>query len=100
MNLADIDSLILRRVDESGPGVVAAVVHDGAVLFQGGHGLASLEWNEPLASDTVMALGSLTKPFTAQAVLLLELEGKLRLEESVVTYLPDLEWLDPSITIY
>jgi CubicO group peptidase (beta-lactamase class C family) len=44
-------------------------------------------------------LGSLTKPFTAQAVLLLELSGKLRIEDAVVFYLPDLAWLDPGITI-
>ncbi len=99
MKVPDIDSLIAGRIDPKGPGVAVAVVRDGSVVFEQGHGLANLEWNEPLAPDSVLALGSLTKPFTAQAVLLLELGGKLRIEDSVVAYLPNLDWLDPSITI-
>jgi CubicO group peptidase (beta-lactamase class C family) len=99
MKLPDIDALIAGRIDPKGPGVAVAVVHDGSVVYQQGHGLANLEWNEPLAPDSVLALGSLTKPFTAQAVLLLELAGKLRVEDSVAIYLPELAWLDPSITI-
>jgi CubicO group peptidase (beta-lactamase class C family) len=52
-----------------------------------------------MAPDTVLGLGSLTKPFTAQAVLLLELSGKLRIEDTILSYLPNLTWLDPGITI-
>jgi CubicO group peptidase (beta-lactamase class C family) len=100
IKLPDIDSHIAGSFDPLGPGVVVAVVNEDTVLYQKGHGLANLEWNEPLAPDTVLALGSLTKPFTAQAVLMLELAGKLRIEESAAAYLPDLRWLDPSITVY
>jgi CubicO group peptidase (beta-lactamase class C family) len=100
MTLPDIDALIAGRIDPAGPGVAVAVAREGAVLYQQGHGLANLEWGEPLAPDTVLALGSLTKPFTAQAVLLLELAGNLRIEDSVASYLPEVRWLDPSITIY
>ena len=76
-----------------------AVVHNGSVVYEQGHGLANLEWNEPLAADSVLALGSLTKPFTAQAVLLLELAGKLRIEDSCRQPIYRSHWLDPSITI-
>jgi len=100
MELSDIDSLITGKIDPLGPGVAVAVAREGAVLYQQGHGLANLEWGEPLAPDTVLALGSLTKPFTAQAVLLLELAGKLRIEDSIASYLPEVRWLDPSVTIY
>jgi CubicO group peptidase (beta-lactamase class C family) len=100
MKLPDIDSLIASRIDPEGPGVAVAIAHEGTTLYQQGHGLANLEWHQPLAPDSVLALGSLTKPFTAQAVMLLEQAGRLRIEESVVAYLPETRWLDPSITIY
>jgi CubicO group peptidase (beta-lactamase class C family) len=95
----DLDTLVEEQIDQHGPGVVVAVVKDGQLAYERGYGLANLEWGQPMAMDTVLGLGSLTKPFTAQAVLLLELSGKLRIEDAVVSYLPDLTWLDPNITI-
>jgi CubicO group peptidase (beta-lactamase class C family) len=99
MRLNDVDALIASRIDAHGPGVAAAIVRDGEVIYERGHGLANLEWDVPIAVDTVLGLGSLTKPFTAQAVMLLELAGKLRIADAVAAYLPDLPWLDPRVTI-
>lgn len=94
-----VDTLVAERVDQHGPGVAVAVVKDSQVIYERGHGLANLEWGQPMAPDTVLGLGSLTKPFTAQAVLLLELSGKLSIEDAVSSYLPDLAWLDSGISI-
>src|SRR5262249_12934166 len=88
-----------KRIEAHGPGVAVAVIRDGEVIHKRGYGLASLEWDVPMATDTVLRLGSLTKPFTAQAVMLLELAGKLRIEDAAATYLTNLPWLDPRITI-
>lgn len=99
MGLDEVDALITGRVDAHGPGVAVAIVQHDEVIYERGHGLANLEWDVPIAMDTVLGLGSLTKPFTAQAVMLLELAGKLRIEDSAATYLTDLAWLDSRVTI-
>jgi CubicO group peptidase (beta-lactamase class C family) len=99
MRLDELDALIAERIDPGGPGAAVAAVRDGEVIYECGRGLANLEWGQPMAPDTVLGLGSLTKPFTAQAVLLLQLADMLRIEDAVASYLPELGWLDPRVTI-
>jgi CubicO group peptidase (beta-lactamase class C family) len=94
-----LDALLARHIGAQEPGVAVAVVRDGQVVYERGHGLANLEWGIPIASDTVFRLGSLTKPFTAQAVMLLQLAGKLTIDAPISSYLPELTWLDPRITV-
>ncbi|HET9981404.1 MAG TPA: serine hydrolase domain-containing protein [Ktedonobacterales bacterium] len=97
-----LDGLVAKWVEPDalhGPGVAVAVIQSGKVIYQQCRGLASLEWSQPAAPDTVFALASLTKPFTAQCMLLLEDANKLHLSDSVAPYLPNIPWLDPQITI-
>lgn len=68
----------------------AVLVVDGdRVLLDKGYGMADLEWGNPNAPDVKFRLGSLTKQFTATLVLLLQQDGKLRIEDPVSKYLPD-----------
>src|SRR5690348_5762681 len=97
--LAEIDAIAGGRIEPDGPGVAVAVVRGGEVLHAKGYGLANLEWGQPIAPDTVLCLGSLTKPFTAQAMLLLERDGRLRLDDPITVYLPDFPTNDPLITL-
>jgi D-alanyl-D-alanine carboxypeptidase len=53
------------------PGLSIAVVHDGKVVHASGYGLASIEHSARASADTVYELASLTKPFTALAVMML-----------------------------
>ena len=99
MRLNDVDTLIDERIDPHGPGIAVAVVREGELIYERGRGLASLEWGVPIAADAVLGLGSLTKSFTAQAVMLLEQAGKLHIEDSAASYLTNLPWLDSQITI-
>ena len=99
MERETLDALLAERVEMDGPGIAVAIVQGGAVVYQQCRGLASPEWRQPVAPDTVFALASLTKPFTAQCVLLLEDANKLHLSDSAASYLPDVPWLDPQITI-
>lgn len=85
----EIDSIVLGAVDESGPGVAVAVVRDRKVVHRRGYGLADLEWEIPIAPDSVLGIGSMSKPFTATAILLLERAGKLRIDDPLSAYLPD-----------
>jgi CubicO group peptidase (beta-lactamase class C family) len=99
MESGTLDALIAERVEPHGPGVAVAVVQGGKVGYQQCRGMASLEWSQRIAPDTVFGLASLTKPFTAQCILMLEEANKLHLSDSAASYLPYLPWLDPQITI-
>ena len=76
-----------------------AVIRDGETIYKSGYGFANLEWRQPIGPETVLGLGSVTKPFTAQAVLLLEQQGKLRLDDEITHYLPDAPTHGREITI-
>jgi CubicO group peptidase (beta-lactamase class C family) len=65
------------------------VVDGDTVLLDKGYGMASLEWQIPNAPDVKFRLGSLTKQFTATLVLLLQQDGKLKIEDPVSKYLPE-----------
>lgn len=69
------------------PGLAIAVVRSGKVVLARGYGLANVELRTPATADTVFHLASLTKQFTAAAVLLLVEDGKLALDDRVSRYL-------------
>jgi CubicO group peptidase (beta-lactamase class C family) len=64
------------------------VAKDGKVLFSNGYGFANAEHNVPNTPDTKFRLGSLTKQFTALAILQLEEQGKLKVTDPACNYLP------------
>ena len=65
------------------------VARDSEILFSKGFGSANLEWDIHNTSTTKFRLGSITKQFTAAAILLLEEWGKLRIDDPIKKYLPD-----------
>lgn len=71
------------------PGFAVIVVRDGNTVFREGFGLANVETGVPIRPESVFPLGSITKQFTATAILLLAQEGKLALDDDVRKYLPD-----------
>jgi CubicO group peptidase (beta-lactamase class C family) len=87
--ISAIDTIVEASIDPQGPGIAVAVAQDGNSLHCKGYGFANLEWSNPVTTDTVFRLASLTKPFTATAILLLEQRGKLSLSDPITRYLPD-----------
>jgi CubicO group peptidase (beta-lactamase class C family) len=69
------------------PGVSLAVVKNGRLVKAAGYGVASLELDSPATEKTVYEIGSISKQFTANAVLLLVEEGKVRLDDPLSMYL-------------
>jgi CubicO group peptidase (beta-lactamase class C family) len=76
------------------------VAQHGKVLFSKSYGWADLEWKIPNSPTTRFQIASVTKQFTAAAVLLLEERGKLKTDEPVKKYLPDAPAAWDKITIY
>lgn len=97
--LPEIDAIVAEHIELDGPGVAVAVVQAGEVLHARGYGYANLEWRQPIAPDTVFCIGSLTKPFTATAIMLLERDGRLRLDDPITAYLPDYPMGERTVTI-
>jgi D-alanyl-D-alanine carboxypeptidase len=72
------------------PGVSLAVVRDGRLILARGYGQADVELSVPVMHDSVFRLASVTKPFTAMAIMMLVEEGKISLDEPVAQYIPDI----------
>jgi len=68
---------------------MVAVARDHQLIFQRGYGYANLEWKIPFTPDTRFRIGSLTKQFTAAAILLLQQDGKLKTSDSISRFYPD-----------
>ena len=84
-----VDRLFSRYDRPGAPGAAVAVIDRGRVAFLRTYGLADLETGARVTESTNFRLASLTKPFTALAVLLLIRDGRLTLDERVADLLPD-----------
>ena len=95
-----IDELISHNFESDGPGIALLVAKDGKIIYSKGYGKADLELDVNLTADHVFELGSITKQFTAVAILMLEEQGKLSLEDDILEYIPDYPTQGNTITIY
>lgn len=68
---------------------VVLVAREGKVTFSRAYGMANYELDAPNTAETKFRIGSLTKPFTAAAVILLQERGKLSIQDSVCKYVAD-----------
>ena len=85
-----IDSIIAKEFgDPRGPGGVFMVSQHGKPVYQKAFGKANLELDVDLIPQSVFQIGSMTKQFTAIAVLILEERGKLKVTDPVSKYIPD-----------
>src|SRR6266550_5771316 len=71
------------------PGLSLAVVRNGQIIKAQGYGLADLQLNAPATKATVYEIGSMTKQFTAAAIMMLVEEGKVYLDDSITKYFPE-----------
>lgn len=85
----EIDSLLTKTFKPGKPGVTVIVSRHDVILFRKSYGLANAETNEPLRPELPLRTGSLTKQFTAAAIMLLSEQGKLSLTDEIGKYFPD-----------
>jgi D-alanyl-D-alanine carboxypeptidase len=81
------------------PGLSLAVIKDGKVVKMRGYGLASVELGVPATEDSVYQIASMTKSFTATAIMMLVEEGKVGLDDKITQYLGGLPATWSEITI-
>lgn len=97
--LQQLDATVERvRKQFDVPGVAIAIVKDGQVVLERGYGVRELGKAEPVEADTLFAIASNTKAFTATALNLLAEDGKLRMDDRVIEHLPSFRMSDPYVT--
>ncbi|XLZ71797.1 serine hydrolase domain-containing protein [Massilia sp. SR12] len=84
-----VEALFAKWDRTDAPGAAVAVVQDGKVVYRRGFGMADIEQARPMSPATPVHTASLSKQFTAFAVLLLAQQGKLSLDDDVRKHLPD-----------
>jgi CubicO group peptidase (beta-lactamase class C family) len=101
-----IDQMVREFVErENIPGAAWGVIVDGRLVHAGTAGVRELETKTPVTADTVFRIASMTKSFTAMAILKLRDEGKLALDDPAERYVPELRGLtypttdSPRITV-
>jgi CubicO group peptidase (beta-lactamase class C family) len=80
-------------------GLSVAVARGDRLVVDEGVGIADLEWKAPADADTVMRIGSVTKQFTAAAIMKLHEQGRIGLDDSIARYLPDFDTEGRTVTI-
>ena len=98
-DLEDLVDSLCSSWTADAPGGVVGVVEDGALTFSKAYGLASLEYEVPITTNSIFNIASVSKQFTAYALVLLEQEGKLSLDDDVRKHLPELPDFGETITI-
>ncbi|MDT3424973.1 CubicO group peptidase (beta-lactamase class C family) [Paenibacillus forsythiae] len=83
------DYAAARMEEKQIPGLAIAVSRHGNVIYEKGFGIRDLKTSEPVTPDTLIGVGSVTKSFTAMAIMKLAGEKKLSLDDPVVKHLPE-----------
>lgn len=90
----------LRRAEAFGFAAAVLVAEDGEVVLRRGYGLADRGRRIPITPETVFDIGSITKQFTAAAILKLEERGQLKVEDPIARYFADVPADKVGITIH
>ena len=94
-----IDQIMSKWNIDNGPGASVAVVKDGEVVFSKGYGIANLEYDIPIETNSVFHIASISKQATAFALVLLAEEGKLSLDDDVRKYISEVPDFGTPITL-
>lgn len=88
-----IDNLFKQWDNPNTPGCAIAIIRNDSILYKKGYGSANLEYEIPITPETIFHMASVSKQFTAFSVVLLEKQGKLKLDEDIrkyLTWFPDM----------
>jgi CubicO group peptidase (beta-lactamase class C family) len=95
----DIDGLFSMWENLNGPGGVVLVTQNNKTVFEKAYGLENVSYKIPNTSESVFNIGSMSKQFTAMGIVLLQMEGKLSIDDDIKKYLPELNNFRKPITI-
>jgi len=96
----NIDQLLEAKYKPNEPGATALISKNGEVIYRKAFGNANLELGIAMTPENVFEIGSITKQFTAIAILMLEEQGKLKIEDDITKFIPDYPTNGKTITIH
>jgi CubicO group peptidase (beta-lactamase class C family) len=94
-----IDSIFLSWNQPNHPGGTVGIMKEGKVVYSKAFGLASLEYLVPNTPGTRFNIASVSKQFTSMGIVLLDLQGKLSMDDDIRIHLPELPDFGDTITI-
>lgn len=96
---AKVDALFAKMDTTASPGCALGVMRDHRMIYERGYGMADLDHNVAITPATVFHVASMSKQFTAAAILMLAQEGKLSLDDPVRKYVPEVPDFGVPVTI-
>lgn len=93
------DEIFASWDNNNEPGLVVAIIKDGAVVYNKGYGMANLEYDIPIESSTVFDVGSLSKQFTGFAISYLIEQGEISPDDDIRDYIPEFPDFGYTVTI-
>ena len=94
-----VDHIFAEWDKPDSPGCVVGVVQNGRFIYERGYGMANLDYDIPNAPEMVYYVGSVSKQFTAAAIGLLVLDGKIALDDDIRKYFPEMPDYGSTITV-
>lgn len=95
----ETDKVFAKWDSTMSPGCALSVMQDGKIVYKRGYGMADLDHDVPITPETVFHVASISKQFTAAAIVLLAQDAKLSLDDDVHKYVPELPDFGARITI-
>ncbi len=94
-----IDALFRKWDTSKSPGTVIGIIRNDSLVYARGYGMANLEYDIPNSPETIFHMASVSKQFTAYAIVLLARQGRLNLDDDIHKYLPWVPDFKEKITI-
>lgn len=88
-NTNALDTYFANEMPGTAPGGAILIMKNDSIVFSEGYGLADLELKTEIDENTLFNIGSISKTFVSYAILMLQNEGKLSVEDNMATYFPD-----------
>lgn len=93
-----VDAIFDIYNKSNSPGCALAILKDGNIIYKKGYGISNFEYNIEIDPSSVFHVASLSKQFTAAAIIRLSLEGKLNLNDDIRKYIPEVPDFGHTIT--
>ncbi|UCC38750.1 MAG: serine hydrolase [Candidatus Aminicenantes bacterium] len=96
---AEVDKIFAKWDKPDSPGCALGVIKDGRLIYKRGYGMANLDYNIPITSESVFYIASTSKQFTAASIALLVDRGEISLDDDVRKYIPEIPEYGTPVTI-
>src|SRR5437867_4321566 len=97
--IGKVDEIFARFDKPDSPGCALAVIKDGQIVYKRGYGMSNLEYGIAISPSSIFHIASISKEFTAMAIVMLAQQGKLSLDDDVRKYVPEVPDFGERITI-